>query len=268
MKYRWKTWLFILSILTLIIGPLAVVGLNRLLDVILQNNATISAQPAHSEGDKGPIRTPRNLVYAAYIFQHGTCPDHYSLGNRLAQVAMESGYKEAKWIYAATFDRYLMSLNELQRFGTQYTWINGEFTLYPVDPETTDAERALYNVPPLSESMRNRPSTSSGSIASHHWLESWWLTLIGACFAVLGAFIALANPGPNITKGRLYLIFAIVIYAVSVLGHVVQSRAFVQGNYEAQQILWKTIDWLMIAIWLGSTVREVSLWKKSNRVSD
>ena len=83
---------------------------------------------------QGQIHSPRNLVYSAYIFQHGDCPAHYLFGNRLAEIAMQADYQDAKWIYAASMDRYLMHIGENQKYGTQYTWINGEFQLYPVDP--------------------------------------------------------------------------------------------------------------------------------------
>jgi hypothetical protein len=75
------------------------------------------------------IHTGRNLVYAAFIFQHGDCPEHYHFANRLAQIAMDAGYSDARWIYAATLDRYLMSIGEPQKYGTQFTWMDDEFTL-------------------------------------------------------------------------------------------------------------------------------------------
>jgi hypothetical protein len=49
----------------------------------------------------------------------------------------------------------------------------------------------MYNVPPLSEIEQTKPANNNAksSISKRHWLESWWLTLIGAAFAILGATI-------------------------------------------------------------------------------
>lgn len=40
-----------------------------------------------------------------------------------------------------------------QKYGTQYIAIADEWKLYSVDPATTDAERAAWNVPSLSEAL-------------------------------------------------------------------------------------------------------------------
>lgn len=196
----------------------------------------------------GQIYTPRDLVYAAYIFQHGGCSEHYRLANRLAQVAMEAGYSDARWIYAATLDRYLMSLGELQKYGTQYTWVNGEYTLYPVDPMITDAERAEYNVPPLSEAM-SRNSAGGGTVR-RQWLETWWLTLIGAGFAALSAIIGIVDVKKNAPLGQIALAIAIGLYLVSVIGHYIQVKELQQGITDLQGNMWGIINGLMIMVWI------------------
>jgi hypothetical protein len=200
----------------------------------------------------GQIHTARDLVYAAYIFQHGDCSEHYYFANRLAQIAMDSGYTDARWIYAATLDRYFMSLGEPQKFGTQYTRVDGEFKLYPVDPTTTDAERAKYNIPPLTEISTTKPANiSTGNIAStKHWMETWWLTLIGAAFAILGIVICVIQAKSNLFLGKIVLVMTLVIYSLSIVGHYSQVKALVQGTYEAQQKVWGSINILMIVIWL------------------
>ena len=59
------------------------------------------------------------------------------------------------WIYAATLDRYLLSVAEKQKFGTQYTSSDGcTFALEPYDPTTTDEARAEYGVPPLAAALK------------------------------------------------------------------------------------------------------------------
>jgi hypothetical protein len=205
---------------------------------------------------KGALHSPHDLVIAAYIFQHGDCSEHYLFANHLAKLAMDAGYEEARWIYAATLDRYLMSQGELQKYGTQYAWVNGTYTLYPVDPTTTDAERAEYNVPPLNEAMQSVPEGTGGAPVRRQWLASWWLTLIGAGFAALGALIALADKQENAPLGRAVLVIALLIYPVSVLGHALQLRAFQSGAIETQSRLWTVLNGLLIFLFFVSILVE------------
>jgi hypothetical protein len=88
---------------------------------------------------------------AAMILQHGTCADHFRLANQLAELAMNQGVTPARWLYAASMDRLLVSQGEPQKYGTQYRLMDGRWELNPVDPATSDDERAKYNVPPLSQ---------------------------------------------------------------------------------------------------------------------
>ena len=89
------------------------------------------------------------------ILQHGGESEHYRLANALASEAMAGGHGPAKWLTAATEDRWLVSQNRPQRYGTQYVKAEGgEWGLAPVDPGVTDDERAEYNVPPLAEALR------------------------------------------------------------------------------------------------------------------
>lgn len=100
--------------------------------------------------EDGKLTTRADFYYAAFLFQHGDLPEHYKLANRLAARAVVLGH-DARWIYAATLDRYLLSVGERQRFGTQYTSYDGcTYILEPTDPEVSDAYRALYGVPSLA----------------------------------------------------------------------------------------------------------------------
>lgn len=199
----------------------------------------------------GQIQTARDLVSAAFIFQHGDCSAHYQFANRLAHIAMDAGYADAPWIYAATLDRYLMSIGEPQKFGTQYTWVNRDYQLYPIDPVTTDAEREQYDVPPLSEIRKTKPAEPGAGnvVRARHWLESWRLTLIGAAFAVLGAVICVLEIKPNPSLGKVVLVITLVIYGFSVVGHAAQVNALAQGTFEAQEKVWGGVNTLMLAAW-------------------
>ncbi len=100
---------------------------------------------------EGKLFTADDYFYAAMIFQHGNCPDHFKLTNTLAGKAMSLGHPDASWLYAASLDRYLLNTGKPQKYGTQYeSGPNCTFVLSPVDPKTTDAERLSYNVPSLA----------------------------------------------------------------------------------------------------------------------
>ncbi len=121
----------------------------------------------------GEINSADDLYHAAMIFQHGNCVEHYRLANQLAERAVSKGSNEAKWLYAATLDRYLMKQGKPQKFGTQFVKVGpggivggeGTWQLYPVDPATTDEERARYNVPPLATQQAKAEKMNAGA---HH----------------------------------------------------------------------------------------------------
>jgi hypothetical protein len=94
----------------------------------------------------GSVESGDELYYAAVIMQHSNCNKFIKLANDLAKASMEKGNENAKWLYAASLDRYLLGEGKKQKFGTQYNAIDG--TILPLDPDTTDAERAKYNVSP------------------------------------------------------------------------------------------------------------------------
>lgn len=104
----------------------------------------------------GRIRTASDYHCAALIMQHGERPSHYRLAHRFAGRAVKLGDHSARCLYAATLDRWLLSAGRSQKFGTQFRRDEhlGWVLAGPVDPVTTDAERARYRVPPLADSVR------------------------------------------------------------------------------------------------------------------
>jgi len=93
-----------------------------------------------------------SLYSAALIFQHGDCPDHYRLAADLALRAHELNDPSAGWLHTAAADRYLLSVGQLQRYGTQYVVdVENHFVLCPVSPDMTDEERAEFGLPGLTE---------------------------------------------------------------------------------------------------------------------
>jgi hypothetical protein len=188
------------------------------------------------------LHNPQNLVAAAYIFQHGNCPAHYQLANLLAQVAMDAGNTDARWIYAASIDRYLMSMGQPQKYGTQRVLTDGKYELYEVDPSITDEERAAYNVPPLSESLLQVDSTVNKNTFHRKLLESWWLTWISSAYALLAALIALLDSHRNSRFGWLVLILALLFLLLSIAGHYLQIHELQQAIGESQSKQWLWIN--------------------------
>lgn len=68
----------------------------------------------------GGITSGQDFYDAAFIFQHGETADDYLFAHVLAMDAVVKGYDTAKWIAAATLDRYLQIIHQPQIFGTQY----------------------------------------------------------------------------------------------------------------------------------------------------
>jgi hypothetical protein len=68
----------------------------------------------------GEIKTGDDFMDAAYIFQHSDSPDDCLFAHILAMEAVFRGTTAAKFIAAATLDRYLQFTKHPQVFGTQY----------------------------------------------------------------------------------------------------------------------------------------------------
>lgn len=68
----------------------------------------------------------------------------------------------ARWLAAASKDRYLMTLGKPQLYGTQFKKVDGKWILWEVDPSVTDEERAKWGVPPLVEARKRAEELNSG----------------------------------------------------------------------------------------------------------
>jgi len=101
------------------------------------------------------IKTAQDFYYAALILQHGNSPNDFKIANEFAKKAMIAGLEKAKWLYAATLDRWLLSRGKPQKFGTQFKKEGGRWKLIkPIDPTISDKERAKYGLPPLSKALQ------------------------------------------------------------------------------------------------------------------
>jgi hypothetical protein len=107
----------------------------------------------------GALRTGKDYHRAAMVLQHARQPDDYLLAHEFCVAALAKGEREARWLAAATEDRFLMNIGRPQRFGTQYRSSGNEpVRLYEVSPEVTDSLRAELGVPPLAEARKRETS--------------------------------------------------------------------------------------------------------------
>ncbi len=103
--------------------------------------------------DQGALHSGEDFYHAAFVYQHGDKTDDYLKAHILAMVAVAKGKPDAKWIAAATLDRYLNTIGQPQVFGTQYHSPKGApMTQEPYDRAlVTDSLREAMGVPPIAK---------------------------------------------------------------------------------------------------------------------
>lgn len=122
----------------------------------------------------GALVSADDYYYAAFLLQHGTTAAEYRRAHDFAQIAMKGGSRPARWLVAATMDRWLVALGQPQQYGTQYLRIGTHgYAIYAVDPQVSDEERAQYDVPPLGEQLRALTEKNDG------WPVPWVQRLNG-----------------------------------------------------------------------------------------
>lgn len=97
-----------------------------------------------------------DYYHAAMVLQHASSPDDFLLAHDLCVIAISKGESKAKWLAAASMDRFLVSIGRPQRFGTQFQ-SKKSFrppTLVSVDPSVPDALRRELDVPTLQEAKK------------------------------------------------------------------------------------------------------------------
>ena len=93
------------------------------------------------------LHTAEDYYDAAHIMNHGDTPEDAKNAHRLALRSSELGYRPARWLAAASYDRW-------QMYGTNCVYDGQKDQLWDVDPDTTDEERAEWDIPPLAEQLR------------------------------------------------------------------------------------------------------------------
>ncbi|MBI4747500.1 MAG: hypothetical protein HY774_03385 [Acidobacteria bacterium] len=106
----------------------------------------------------GRLKTGHDYYHAAMIFQHSLKSEDYLMAHQFCKKALEldPNVEQAKWLSAATWDRYLWSVGKPQIYGTQSKMENNQWTVEPFDQKAvTDQERAQLNVPSIQETLEN-----------------------------------------------------------------------------------------------------------------
>jgi hypothetical protein len=107
------------------------------------------------------LATSADFGRAALILQHGCGAGDFLMAHDLAVIAVIKGEQaRARWLAAATLDRYLRAIGLPQRYGTQsVTYTGRPAQLEPVDPEVPDFLRREMAVPPLAQALdHNAPA--------------------------------------------------------------------------------------------------------------
>jgi len=109
------------------------------------------------------VQTGEDYYYAAFIFQHGQNPDDYLYAHVLATIALGKGFEPAKWLSAATLDRYLRSVKQPQIFGTQFGSLFDDGDLDPYNKEMlSDKMREMWCVAPYSKQLKIQDDIKAG----------------------------------------------------------------------------------------------------------
>jgi hypothetical protein len=101
--------------------------------------------------ESGGLQEPEDYYHAAWILNHGESVEEIWQAHKLAKEAAKFGLRHARWLTAATYDRWLMYQGRPQKYGTQIVPDGKRQRVWDVDPATSDAERAEWDVPPLAE---------------------------------------------------------------------------------------------------------------------
>jgi hypothetical protein len=101
------------------------------------------------------IIAPTDRYHAAMVFQHSTEATDILKAHALASAAAFEGHEKARWLAAASLDRYLKYTKEDQFFGTQFEqdesgrWVPGR-----TDAALTESLREAYSLPSREELMK------------------------------------------------------------------------------------------------------------------
>jgi hypothetical protein len=107
----------------------------------------------HELYEQSKLITGADYYHVAMVLQHSNWATDHLLAHELCVVAIGKGEERAKWLAAASEDRFLMNIERPQRFATQYRsmGLDGQMLLYKVDDRVTDELRRAFKCPTLKE---------------------------------------------------------------------------------------------------------------------
>lgn len=110
------------------------------------------------------LQHPGDLYHAAMVLQHGSDPADFLMAHVLAAAAAQDGFEPARWLSAASLDRYLMSVDQPQVFRTQYNSMNNEpWTQDPSLDLLGDGLRERFGVPSLESAKAQLDEMNAAS---------------------------------------------------------------------------------------------------------
>ncbi|MBI4678284.1 MAG: hypothetical protein HY748_11950 [Elusimicrobia bacterium] len=111
----------------------------------------------HEMMSQGAVKTPVDLYHAAVVLQHGSEPKDFLAAHRLAVLSAVGGHRPARWLLAASLDRFLMSAGLAQAYGTQFEFDEGEnkyrLKLPIEDGSVMPTEKGMLDVPSVAERL-------------------------------------------------------------------------------------------------------------------
>ena len=103
--------------------------------------------------EAGQVTKGMDRFHAAVLLVETSDLEMLKMSEQLAFQAADQGVELARRVAAEAIDKQLVIRRLPQRYGTQYEWVHvlKAWRLYPIDPLTSDADRAAMGVPPLAE---------------------------------------------------------------------------------------------------------------------
>ncbi|MBL8862542.1 MAG: hypothetical protein JNK02_11090 [Planctomycetes bacterium] len=111
------------------------------------------ARRARALHESGALRSARDHLRAAVLLAESSSPADWPLAAELGARAAELGEPLGLRAAAEAIDKDLVAQRLPQRYGTQFVWdaVRRCWRLHPLDPATTDEERAAMGVPPYGD---------------------------------------------------------------------------------------------------------------------
>ncbi len=125
------------------------------------------AAKARGLAQDGVLRSGRDYMRAAVLLVESASPSDWELAAQLGNKAAELGEPLGLRVVAEAIDKDLVRQGQAQRYGTQWVWDPARkvWRLHPIDPATTDDERAALGVPSYGELIQAEIRISAPGLA-------------------------------------------------------------------------------------------------------